>query len=81
MEKTAMVCPFSNKACTECALFRGRHHYLNYSKQHRGFIDEQEKYEAPRFAVLGGGKKGSRRTSRRREGSSRLMNKGEKHDS
>lgn len=43
MAKTAIVCPFSNKACTECALFRGRHHYLSISKQHRGFIDEQEK--------------------------------------
>jgi hypothetical protein len=44
MEKMAMACPFSNKACTECALFRGRHHYLSFSQKRRGFIDEQEEH-------------------------------------
>jgi len=39
-----MVCPFSNKACKECALFRGRHHYLSFSQKRRGFMDEQEEH-------------------------------------
>ena len=31
-----MTCPFSNRGCTECAVYRGRHHYLSYSKEHHG---------------------------------------------
>jgi hypothetical protein len=30
----AMTCPFSKKACTDCVLYRGRHHYLSLSKPH-----------------------------------------------
>jgi hypothetical protein len=35
MVKAGMICPFSNNACTECALYRGRHLYLCFSKDHR----------------------------------------------
>jgi hypothetical protein len=42
MTKAAMACPFSNKACTECALYRGRHHYLSFSKPGRDCADDQE---------------------------------------
>ena len=28
----AMACPFSNKACVECAIYRGRHFYLCFAK-------------------------------------------------
>jgi hypothetical protein len=27
MAKPAHTCPFSSKACTECGIYRGRHHY------------------------------------------------------
>lgn len=42
MVKTAIACPFSSKGCTECAVYRGRHHYLNFSKQHQGSTDQQK---------------------------------------
>ena len=35
-----MNCPFSNKACTECAVYRGRHRYLNFSKHERSLTNE-----------------------------------------
>lgn len=38
--KTAMLCPFSNKLCKECAYYRGRHYYLCFSKEYRGHIGE-----------------------------------------
>ena len=28
MATMTRACPFSNRVCTECALYRGRHHYL-----------------------------------------------------
>ena len=39
-----MACPFSNKACTECAVYRGRHRYLSFPKQHRSLADEHKEY-------------------------------------
>ena len=36
MENVAMICPFSNKGCTECAIYRGRHHYRSVSKRCQG---------------------------------------------
>jgi len=36
--KTEMVCPFSNKACEECALYRGRHYYLCFCTKYRGHL-------------------------------------------
>jgi hypothetical protein len=35
MAKISMTCPFSNKACVECAVYRGRHLYLCFEKGHR----------------------------------------------
>lgn len=32
MSKVAMICPFSNKTCVECAVYRGRHFYLCFAK-------------------------------------------------
>ena len=32
MAKTSITCPFSNKACIECAIYRGRHFYLCFAK-------------------------------------------------
>jgi len=32
MAAISMTCPFSKKVCTDCVLYRGRHHYLSLSK-------------------------------------------------
>jgi hypothetical protein len=39
--KNATACPFSNRACTGCAVYRGRHQYI-ISKQHRPLTDKQQ---------------------------------------
>jgi hypothetical protein len=36
MAKISMTCPFSNKACMECAVYRGRHLYLCFTKGYHG---------------------------------------------
>jgi hypothetical protein len=36
MSKVKMTCPISKGVCTECALYRGRHFYLCFSKEYRG---------------------------------------------
>jgi hypothetical protein len=38
--KRTVACPFSNKACVECAIYRGRHHYLSFSKKYQGSTDQ-----------------------------------------
>lgn len=42
MAKTRMICPFSNKLCQECALYRGRHYYLCFYPKYRGHLNEPE---------------------------------------
>lgn len=42
MAKTNMVCPFSDRLCSECAIYRGRHYYLSLCKQYRGYIGESK---------------------------------------
>jgi hypothetical protein len=39
MAKTNMLCPFSNRLCSECPLYRGRHYYLSLCRNYRGHID------------------------------------------
>lgn len=31
MEKARMICPFTGGKCTQCSLYRGRHHYMRFS--------------------------------------------------
>jgi hypothetical protein len=38
-----MRCPFSDKVCEECAIYRGRHYFLCYSKKYRGHIDSEHR--------------------------------------
>lgn len=38
MAKEKMNCPFTNRLCEECALYRGRHYYLCYYKKYRGYL-------------------------------------------
>jgi hypothetical protein len=33
-----MLCPFSNRLCEECALYRGRHYYLCFCQKYRGYL-------------------------------------------
>ena len=40
MAKARMMCPFSNKLCEECALYRGRHYYLCFCEKYRGYAGE-----------------------------------------
>jgi len=42
MSKEDMLCPFSGKLCRECALYRGRHYYLCFSKKYRGHLEKPE---------------------------------------
>ena len=35
-----MVCPFSGKLCEECPLYRGRHYFLCFCQQYRGYLSE-----------------------------------------
>ena len=42
MAKEDMICPFTGQLCTECALYRGRHYYLCFSKKYRGHLEKPE---------------------------------------
>jgi hypothetical protein len=42
--KTAMTCPFSRKACKECAVYRGRHYYLCMERAFRTCEWDMAKY-------------------------------------
>ncbi len=38
MAKERMMCPFSNRLCEECVLYRGRHYYLCFCPDYRGYL-------------------------------------------
>ena len=38
MAEIDMFCPFTQRLCDECPLYRGRHYYLGSCKQYRGYI-------------------------------------------
>jgi hypothetical protein len=38
MAKIEMLCPFSQRLCDECPLYRGRHYFLCFCKDYRGYI-------------------------------------------
>lgn len=40
MAKTRMICPFSNRLCEECPLYRGRHYFLCFCEKYRGYLGE-----------------------------------------
>ena len=40
MAKEDMICPFSGELCRECAIYRGRHYYLCFSRKYRGYIEK-----------------------------------------
>lgn len=43
MAKHKMLCPISRTACTECAIYRGRHFYLCYSAAYKGSSFDPER--------------------------------------
>lgn len=43
MAKEKMICPFSNRICKECPLYRGRHYYLCFNQKYRGYLGKSEK--------------------------------------
>ena len=42
MSEISMVCPFSRKACMECAVYRGRHRYLCFSDRQQGSAERRK---------------------------------------
>jgi hypothetical protein len=54
MAKSPLACPFSNKACTECGIYRGRHQSRNVSGRRREGTDgrgERHRPAAPDFSA------------------------------
>ena len=47
MAKTNMLCPFSNRLCSECPLYRGRHYYLSLCQKYRGHIGKSKENAKP----------------------------------
>jgi len=43
MTNISITCPFSKKVCTDCVLYRGRHHYLSLLRPGRRVADKSEK--------------------------------------
>jgi hypothetical protein len=52
--KIQMVCPFSNKVCEECALYRGRHYYLCFCTKYRGHLGKPGEDTKANFPFLPG---------------------------
>jgi hypothetical protein len=52
--KIEMVCPFSNKVCEECALYRGRHYYLCFCTKYRGHLGKPREDTKANFPFLPG---------------------------
>jgi len=38
--KERMICPFSKRLCEECAFYRGRHYYLCFCPDYRGYLGQ-----------------------------------------
>ena len=51
MVKTSS-CPFTHGLCAQCALYRGRHYYLSFHNQDRGYTDEPRKHDLFNFRAV-----------------------------
>jgi len=58
--KAEMVCPFSGKLCRECPVYCGRHYYLCFARNYRGYVEQPEKGNKARFPFSSGVKPSSR---------------------
>jgi hypothetical protein len=45
-------CPFTHSLCSECLLYRGRHHYLTFSRQDQGYTDRREEHDSVESKAL-----------------------------
>jgi len=45
MAKFKMACPITGGMCVECAIYRGRHYYLCFSRDYHGSLMEPEQIE------------------------------------
>jgi hypothetical protein len=54
MAKERMICPFSNRICEECALYRGRHYYLCFYQEYRGYLSGPGKLVKENLAFVPG---------------------------
>jgi hypothetical protein len=52
MAKTKMKCPFSDKACKECAIYRGRHYYWCFNPRYRGHLTKSDRASAGENASI-----------------------------
>jgi hypothetical protein len=54
--KIRMMCPFSNRLCEECILYRGRHYYMCFCQKYRGYIGDPDELarEKPSFVARAG---------------------------
>ena len=41
MSQIPMICPFSRDLCRECPAYRGRHYYLCFRKECRGYSGKE----------------------------------------
>jgi hypothetical protein len=41
MARIPMLCPFSKDLCRECTIYRGRHYYLCFRKEYRGYLGKE----------------------------------------
>ena len=60
MAKTEMVCPFSNKVCEECALYRGRHYFLCFCEKYRGHLSKPGEVTKANLPFLPGARSNSK---------------------
>jgi len=49
LAKKEMICPFLGQLCKNCAIYIGRHYYLCYSTNYRGYIGRRR---APNKAFI-----------------------------
>ena len=54
MAKERMICPFSNRICEECALYRGKHYYLCFCRRYRGYLGRSGGVTKKDFASVPG---------------------------
>lgn len=45
MAKYKMVCPITGGMCVDCAIYRGRHYYLCFSKDYHGALMDPNQIE------------------------------------
>ncbi len=50
MAKEKMLCPFSGDLCRECPVYRGRHYYLCFRSDYRGYLEDTETRAGDRLA-------------------------------